>query len=248
MMNECCQFLPWDTAFWGYRIARVKYRHLTPESVRSVLTWCSKEKIDCLYLLATSNDTQTIQLAEETGFRVQDIRMSYIYKQFYGVREKQIGDHINLRYSRPEDLEPLLPIARTAYTGTRFYNDPCFAVEQCSDLYGIWLRRSLLEDYADQVIVAEIGGKVIGYVTCKLFSDSSCGKIDLVGVAKQARGQGIGEALINCALVWFMQQKAERVQVVTQGSNIAAQRLYQRCGFSIQSVQLWYHKWFVDCV
>jgi len=30
---------------------------------------------------------------------------------------------------------------------------------------------------------------------------------------------------------------------VTQGSNIAAQRLYQRSGFLPKSVQLWYHFW-----
>jgi len=32
--------------------------------------------------------------------------------------------------------------------------------------------------------------------------------------------------------------------VVTQGRNLAAQRLYQRNGFVTASLQLWYHRWF----
>jgi ribosomal protein S18 acetylase RimI-like enzyme len=33
------------------------------------------------------------------------------------------------------------------------------------------------------------------------------------------------------------------VSVVTQGRNVAAQRLYQRAGFVTASTQLWYHRW-----
>jgi hypothetical protein len=32
---------------------------------------------------------------------------------------------------------------------------------------------------------------------------------------------------------------------VTQGKNIAAQRLYQKNGFLIRDLQLWYHKWYL---
>jgi hypothetical protein len=32
--------------------------------------------------------------------------------------------------------------------------------------------------------------------------------------------------------------------VVTQGNNLAAQRLYQTCGFLSRDLQLWYHKWY----
>jgi hypothetical protein len=34
------------------------------------------------------------------------------------------------------------------------------------------------------------------------------------------------------------------VQVITQGRNYAAQRLYQRAGFVTRKTELWYHKWF----
>jgi len=42
-------------------------------------------------------------------------------------------------------------------------------------------------------------------------------------------------------------QQIDKVSVVTQGHNLAAQRLYQRCGFLTHSIKFYYHKWFVDC-
>jgi dTDP-4-amino-4,6-dideoxy-D-galactose acyltransferase len=50
--------------------------------------------------------------------------------------------------------------------------------------------------------------------------------------------------LVDQALAWFAQQKVTRVQVVTQGRNILAQRMYQRSGFVTHTVKLWYHRWF----
>ncbi len=34
------------------------------------------------------------------------------------------------------------------------------------------------------------------------------------------------------------------VSVVTQGRNIAPQKLYQKCGFISYSTMIWYHRWF----
>ena len=67
-----------------------------------------------------------------------------------------------------------------------------------------------------------------------------------MGIAPQARGQGLGLALMYTALGWFHAAGARRVQVVTQGRNLPALRLYQRGGFQVEMVQLWFHKWFID--
>jgi len=70
------------------------------------------------------------------------------------------------------------------------------------------------------------------------------GRIGLVGAGAEARGRGVARALVLAALSWFRSRGSERVQVTTQGRNIAAQRLYQRCGFLTHSVSLYYHKWY----
>ena len=34
------------------------------------------------------------------------------------------------------------------------------------------------------------------------------------------------------------------MHVVTQGGNVAAQRVYQHAGFRTARTELWYHRWF----
>jgi len=64
-----------------------------------------------------------------------------------------------------------------------------------------------------------------------------------VGLSACARGHGIGGELVAAGLQWFFDRGAGVVRVVTQGSNRSAIRLYERAGFSISRVDLWFHWW-----
>jgi ribosomal protein S18 acetylase RimI-like enzyme len=92
------------------------------------------------------------------------------------------------------------------------------------------------------VLVAVADGTPAAYVTCHLKGDEA--QIGLVGVSAQQLGRGLGTKLVQQFFSWSRQQNARRVTVVTQGRNLAAQRLYQRNGFVTASLQLWYHRWF----
>jgi ribosomal protein S18 acetylase RimI-like enzyme len=67
------------------------------------------------------------------------------------------------------------------------------------------------------------------------------GKIGLIAVDSAAGRLGLGVALVGGALRWFASEGAERVDVVTQSTNKAAQKLYAKTGFALESVDLWYH-------
>ena len=94
------------------------------------------------------------------------------------------------------------------------------------------------------VLVAELDGEAAGYVTCHLASPSNRGSIGLIAVSEDARGQGLGGELVFGALGWCSEHGAAEVSVVTQGANIAAQRLFQLCGFRTASLGLWFHRWY----
>jgi dTDP-4-amino-4,6-dideoxy-D-galactose acyltransferase len=247
LFGQPCQLLQWDTEFFGKRIARVHEHRLTLPLVNLIFDWCAQHKIDCLYFLADSDHAETTRLAEDNGFRFMDIRLTFQQKlgkpDGYNYRQP---DDIIVRTARHEDVAALEAIARISYTDTRYYYDPCFSDELASALYQTWIKRSY-EGYANIVFVAEIESHPIGYISCNLSQDTMQGQIGLIGVAAAARGRGVGWLLVNCALRWFAEQGVSEVKVVTQGRNIAAQRMYQRSGFLTHTVQLWYHKWFQAC-
>ena len=69
-------------------------------------------------------------------------------------------------------------------------------------------------------------------------------QIGLIAIAAGHQGRGLGRLLVEHSLEWARHAGAQVMTVVTQGRNVPAQRLYQRCGFVTASFELWYHRWF----
>jgi len=240
--HSLCQYLDWDSDFFGRRIARITVNQLSREDVECVILWCNSHAIDCLYFLANSDHADTVRVAEDNKFHFVDIRVTL---------EKQLGDipvvndrvfSGSIRLCKPSDVPALRAIARVSHRDSRFYYDGNFPESLCNALYETWIEKSC-GGYADAVLVAELRGQPVGYVSCHL-TDLAKGRIGLVGAGKDFRGEGLGRVLVTKSLRWFAEHGARQVTVVTQGRNWRAQRLYQRCGFVTQSVQLWYHRWF----
>jgi dTDP-4-amino-4,6-dideoxy-D-galactose acyltransferase len=246
MTEAPATFLDWDSQFFGKRIARVNGNLLTPTTITILRAWCSEQRIECVYFLADSADALTIRTAEGAGFRLQDVRLTFmIHRPAVLPTSLPAEDAVTLRVSRPTDIDALRDTARHAYIHSRFYNDPRFTEEQCATLYDTWLTRSIdpNDHYADMTFVADLETAPVGYVACHLNPQTQTGTIGLVGVAEQTRGQQVGQKLVLHALRWFWDQGMQHIQVTTQGRNIAGQRLYQRCGFLTHSLFLWYHLW-----
>lgn len=230
-----CALLEWDSAFFGRRIARVNGHTLTPALLAQVDAFCHAEHIDGLYFLASASDDETTRLAERAGFALVDIRLT-------------LDRPLQAQAMPPEahpasmaDLPALQAIARGSFADSRFYHDPMIERAQADRLYETWIARSL-EGYADVVLITRDARGPSGFITCKRL-DALSGDIGLVAVRQDCAGAGLGGVLTQAALAWFSAQGLQRAQVVTQGRNIAAQRLYQKWGFRTGAIALWYHRW-----
>ena len=237
-----CELLQWDSDFFGRRIARASANTLDKSALAGIEGWCDLHKIDCLYFLADPADPLTTRLAETSGFRLVDIRVTLD-------RPVQGGSTLGscrtkIRGSLESDISALRTIARTSHRDSRFYFDGNFPAVLCDALYEAWIEKSC-RGWAQNVLVAEDEGKPVGYVTCHL-ATGGIGRIGLVGVEAEAQSKGFGKELVGQSLHWFARQGVATVSVVTQGRNVRAQRLYQRCGFVTRSVDLWYHRWFIE--
>lgn len=243
---DICRFLEWDSEFFGVPIGRITAHRLTPETLASALDWQRIHNIACLYFLAESSDPETIRMAEAAGFQFVDIRVTMQWtpgEQSAGIQNETTSPGGRIRHAHPGDIPALRAIAGTSYTRTRFTADPHFSPDVVRLLYETWIEKSVLGD-AQAVWVSEREGKPAGYITCHFDLDARSGQIGLVGVDPQTRGLGLAKSLLSAAQRWFLEQGVVQVEVVTQGSNIAAQRLYAQADFLPSNVQIWYHRWF----
>jgi dTDP-4-amino-4,6-dideoxy-D-galactose acyltransferase len=179
-----------------------------------------------------------VRLAQVNAFQLVDIRLTL---------ERRLGGGIAppapaVRPFQPADAAGLRAIARVSHRDSRFYYDAQFARPQCDALYEAWIERSF-GGWADAVLVAECDAAPAGYISCHL-APAGVGSIGLFAVAQEYRRRDLGRQLVAAALEYFCHNGMQQATVVTQGRNIASQRVYQRCGFLAQSVQLWYHCWF----
>ncbi len=236
-----CQLLEWDTQFFGRRIAQLTADQLDTTATAAALAWCSDQQIDGLYLLCDLADTPSIRQAELNGFQLMDLRHTLAWSGA-GATISAVESTPGVRLAAAQDIDKLAAIARVSHHDSRFYADPQFSRDQCDALYATWIEQSCA-GYADMVFVSGAVGAPQGYISCHRTAPSS-GKIGLLAIDAAARGRGLAIQLIRAAQRWFIQHGLVDVTVVTQGRNVPAQRLYQRCGFVTRSQQLWYHAWF----
>lgn len=231
-----CKILDWDSRFFGRRIARCELRRLTPRTWPKIRKWCAAKRIDCLYFLADPTDLRTRGIVETERFKLADVRLT-LSAETRPARRPSAG----VRAFREEDLPALKKIATGSHRLSRFYQDGGFSKKKCDALYETWIEKSC-RGWADVVLVAEYRNRPAGYLTVHRRS-SSLGEIGLVAVAPFAQGQGLGRALVEAGMGWLTERNVKKASVTTQGVNVAAQRLYQSCGFRTEEVSLWYHWW-----
>jgi len=122
--------------------------------------------------------------------------------------------HVGLRPGRVGDVEALVRIDHAAFS-------PPW-----------WLGSRTLQRLVQEsacFLVAEHGGRCVGYVEARQFRDGA--HIGRVVVAPAFQGRGIGGRLLAQALRWLWQQGASRVTLNTQEENQRSRRLYSRFEF-----------------
>lgn|SRR5439155_7320406 len=239
MTEEPCGYREWDSSFFARRIAEVVGHRLSCAQAACVLAWSKQHAIDCLYFLADSDDAETVRIAEVSGFRLVDVRLT-LAKPIAGLARGRGWEAPCVRTAVGGDVPTLKAVAATGHRDSRFYYDGHFPWARCDILYETWIEKSV-NGYADAVLVLDVDGRAGGYISCHL--RDGVGQIGLMGVAADLHGQGGGSRLVEASLLWFADRGAQEVIVVTQGRNCRAQRLYQRAGFVTRATQLWYHRW-----
>ena len=108
--------------------------------------------------------------------------------------------------------------------------------------YSDYFYESLLDELPEAFLVAEISGKLIGYIMCKMeygFSNFKKlgfvkkGHVVSVAVIDEHRGKGIGSELVNESLKGVKMRQCGEMYLEVRCSNTDAVKLYEKLGFSI---------------
>ncbi len=141
------------------------------------------------------------------------------------------------------DLEPIEPIhIPVGYEMQPMQSDQLAAVNSLRNhLFGVAHRVEELKTLvrggviqASVIVVASDGG-VVGYCIAQkdTRARSKEGTIVEIGVEREYRRRGIGEAVLQMSLDWLRSVGCNRVTVSSRSSNVPALRLYEKTGFKI---------------
>jgi dTDP-4-amino-4,6-dideoxy-D-galactose acyltransferase len=229
--------LDWDSDFFGVTIGRVGAA-VGADGLGGAVAAADGDGIRCLYLLCPADDDQLLATALDQGFRPYDVRVELDRR--LDAEADGGSAEAGVREATAADADALESMARERMVGTRFWADPHFSRQRVGDLYAAWLRRGLTTP-PDRLTL--VGDGADGFIVCGLDRDAAVGSIELIAVDAAAGGQGLGGRLVRAANHAFVAAGMSAATVVTQARNIAAQRLYQRCGYRTARSDFWLHRW-----
>ena len=233
--------LQWDSEYFGINIGFVSCLRLTPNIERTVKEFTKKENIDLLEYLCNCHDKVSVLNAEKSGYSFVDMRLTF---ERYLNDDLSVPEKEGFRMAKGglQDIEKLRIIASDIYKDSRYYFDGEFDRSKVKDFYINWIEKAILGNYDDYAYVLYRKEEPLGFCTVKEYKNAV--SIGLFGIDKSLQGNRMGEYLLNSSLLMLKEKGKKYVDVVTQGRNYEAQRLYQKCGFLTRTTELWYHKWF----
>jgi dTDP-4-amino-4,6-dideoxy-D-galactose acyltransferase len=232
--NDLVELLDWDTEFFGFNVARIN-------ADASQLNWSDifdtlrNEKIKLTYLISPI----AIENIPNADFEVSLVDNKCTYR-------KEIAPSLPLHpciktYGEAYPEKKLETLAIESGVYSRFNTDRKIGKQKFEALYREWIIKSVQKKIALEVLVFSNADNINGFVT--LGEKNGRADIGIIAVDKNERGKGIGKALMSAAENSFHHHGYTAMQVVTQGENIAACKLYESCNFSLEKKEYVYHIW-----
>ena len=231
------QLLTWDTEFFETKTGRIIPTSLQENQLASILAEMRQKGFQLVYWAS-------------------DLQYAYDFQPYSGILvDKKTTFEINLDninldniplpktepYSSSLPFSQLEKLAVQSGAFSRFALDNRFPHEKFTALYKTWIRKSVSGEMANEVLVIRQHDHIAGMVT--LSNKNGIGDIGLIAVDKKFRGRKFGQQLIWDAQRWFILHGCHTAQVVTQGDNLPACRLYEKCGYHDIKIEFYYHFW-----
>jgi ribosomal protein S18 acetylase RimI-like enzyme len=167
-----------------------------------------------------------VQALAELGFVVVDTNVT-----FELVNEPTLVSSIDVVELQPHDTveaAAVLAIAGSAFRYSRFHLDPLVGLDLAHHVKREWIANYVRRVRGEPLLVARANGRVVGFLAPIVAHGTAV--IDLVAVAPEANGRGVGSAL--CAAFSMRYRGMPRI-VGTQIANVPSIRMYTKLGFAL---------------
>jgi ribosomal-protein-alanine N-acetyltransferase len=123
--------------------------------------------------------------------------------------------------------------------------------ETLPEHYSDYFYFEVLSEFPETFLVAELAGKVVGYIMCRMeYGFSRLRKLGLarkghvisIAVLEQHRGKGIGAVLMTTIHEEIAKRSASECYLEVRVSNLGAITLYERLGYKVTSRLEAYYK------
>ncbi|NQU57995.1 MAG: GNAT family N-acetyltransferase [Rhodospirillales bacterium] len=187
------------------------------------------------------DQTARARALENSGFRRIETQLSY-RRAFVPVPDAAGQERVMLAADASDSTgsyeTSCVDIARKAFVYDRFHSDPLIGREKADALKARWALNSF-RGRADACLV--IPGDTVtaaGFILCMRVGKDVV--IDLIAVAPDHHGEGLGKALVAGALAHYRGQ-ADAMRVGTQDTNLRSIALYESMGFILWEKMVTYH-------
>lgn len=240
-MRQNFMHLEWDTAFFGFGVARIIQSNLDEAELSNTLKILRDRGYRMVYWFVSAEQKETIRIAKTYGAFLADEKITYVKELVNVFDPLEVPIYTAVPYHGIVPDASLLKLALQSGEYSRFKVDPLFPQNLFYKLYACWITRSVAKEIAWEVLVVKEKNEILGCIT--LGNKGNRADIGLTVVAKHARHKKVGQALVSDADKCFVKRGYASAQVVTQRHNFGACRLYESCGYQIDKIENVFHFW-----
>jgi len=258
--------LKWDSGHFGIPMARLwpfslcihecgDPRLVAERLLQTALELSTRWGIRHVACRVTGENFFGIHSLQRAGFLMMDTLVTYLYRRGKS-RAPECRGKYKVRLYQEEDLPQILNIAREAVYEGRFTRDPWVQVEKVTRMYEAWSQRCCERSMADEVLVAEAGEEVRGFLGYRMntfFTEQTGLELWGGGLSVVARkGVGAYASLLAAAVTREFEGRDHSVQpnvpdlidFETQLSNSAILRVWQEFGYLMVRFTHAFHRGF----
>lgn len=240
-MNSNITILDWDTNFFKKKIGRIENSIYNQHDLASINRALTKQEVDLAYY--SSTNPLSNELHDTDSYSINFVDRKTTYNKVIN-KNASFNEAIS-EYQCDHPAQKLIDLSVESGTYSRFKVDTKIDNSKFEELYSLWIINSVNRQLAKSVLVYYIDEIIAGFVT--LGEKNEKADIGIIAVDAQFRGKGIGKSLMLSAERRFADNTANtEIQVVTQGENIPACKLYESCGYEVNKVEYFYHLWKKD--